>query len=84
MVKFNGVAVDGHVGTWTQMGEPEMFNFRGKSERLYALENDQYKANANYVVVDDNGKLVADGCMKGLDTVRELMALNRPVSDWKK
>lgn len=82
MKKFDGVKVEGLRGKWSQIGDPAIFNFRGRNEKLYKLEHDEYGEDTDTAVVDEKGKLIATVSADGFDDIQNLIDNDVPYSEW--
>ncbi|NCB94201.1 MAG: DUF4316 domain-containing protein [Clostridia bacterium] len=72
--KTSGLAVDGHMGTWHTIDQVQV---DGKD--YFLMEHDTYGDEAAGVIVDENGKLMAEDIFNGFDeealeAIREMAA----------
>lgn len=60
-LETTGLTVDGHLGTWHTVGSIEL---SGKD--FYMMEHDEYGSSVANIIVDENGKLVAQDIWHGI------------------
>lgn len=65
MQKVN-IKVEGHRGTWYVINEKE---YNGK--KLFFLEHERYGDEAAGIIIDEDGKLIAEECWNGFNDYEE-------------
>lgn len=70
--KSKKIKVNNHTGTWYVIDEATFINVsRNKAEKLFLLEHEEYGDMAECVIVDENGKLVAEEIFNGFDDLED-------------
>lgn len=71
-----GLSVDGHLGTWHTIGS---FEIAGKD--FFMLEHDEFGSTVANIVVDENGKLVAQDLWHGITPDIEHMIFEEQIKN---
>lgn len=63
---MENVKIKGHKGTWYSISSKKVAH-EGKTVQAYLMEHETYGEDADHVIIDKEGNIIAEGLKNGFD-----------------